>query len=211
MPTKDDGRYWRVPRIWPGRTVFILGGGPSLKSVDVDRLRGQRVIAVNNAYKLGAWIDVVFFGDLRWMQWHEDGLRQFPGLKVSAHEGHLSALGRALGVRVVRKKNSPEGIFKDPALLAWNANSGACAINLAVHFGAKRIILLGFDMHKVDGQNNWHSEHKNAPTHDPYMKFLARFPAIAESLKRLGIECINATPGSALTAFPIVDPAEVLP
>ena len=54
---------WTAPRIWDGGECFILGGGPSLAAVDVGQLRGRRVIAVNQAYKLGDWIDVLFFGD----------------------------------------------------------------------------------------------------------------------------------------------------
>lgn len=203
--------FWRIPRIWPGRTVYILGGGPSLKLVDVDRLRGQRVIAVNNAYQIAPWADVLFFGDCRWLKWHEGGVRKFSGLKITTCDQHLSILGEALRIRVVKKKNAPAGLFRDPSMLAWNANSGACAINLSVYLGAVRIVLLGFDMRKIDGQGNWHADHPNGPNHDPYGKFLARFPAIAASLQGMGVECINATPGSALTVFPIVDPAEVMP
>jgi len=63
-----DSRLWRVPRLWPGGECFILGGGPSLKDVDMSRLKGHRVIAVNNAFKLADWIDVMFFGDPRWLK-----------------------------------------------------------------------------------------------------------------------------------------------
>ena len=49
--------------MWDGGECFLLGGGPSLHEVDVNRLRGRRVIAINQGYKLGDWIDVLFFGD----------------------------------------------------------------------------------------------------------------------------------------------------
>lgn len=210
MSQRRDG-FWRVPRIWPGRTVFILGGGPSLKTVDVRRLRGQRVLAVNNAYKLGAWIDAVYCMDGKWLPREKDGLAQFPGLKVSVCDQHSSDLGRMLGVRVVRGRNAP-GLCREPDTIARNLSAGAGAINLAVHLGAKRIVLLGYDMRSIDGKRNWHDDYPpNPKVPDPYGSFLTRFPGIAEDLKRLNIECINATPGSALKCFPIVDPEEALP
>ena len=110
------------------------------------------------------------------------------------------------------RRNQPFGIQRSPDRLAWNLNSGACAINLAVHFGVRRIILLGFDMHSVDGQPNWHKEHgPRNKNFEPWPRYLQVFPAIAADLKALGIECINATPGSAIREFPIIDPEGVLP
>ena len=61
MAKKSD--RWTAPRMWDGGECFLLGGGPSLHEVDVNRLRGRRVIAINQGYKLGDWIDVLFFGD----------------------------------------------------------------------------------------------------------------------------------------------------
>lgn len=55
--------FWKAPSMWDGGQCFILGGGPSLTVEQVESLRGRRVIAVNQAYKLGDWIDVLFFGD----------------------------------------------------------------------------------------------------------------------------------------------------
>jgi hypothetical protein len=195
--------------MWPDSEVFILGGGPGLNLVDIDKLKGRRVIAVNNAYQLAPWFDVMFFGDCRWYNWHKKGLREFAGLKVTACEGYGN--GKNPELKAMRRRNSPRGISSDRTILSWNLNSGACAINLAVHFGAKRIVLLGFDMRKINGSCNWHEDHEtsNRPNHNPYARFLVPFPDIARDLKNMGIECVNATPDSALTHFPIVSIEEV--
>lgn len=186
----------------------MLGGGPSLKSVDVDRLRGSRVIAVNNAYKLGDWIDVLFYGDCHWLQPNKHAMQNWPGLKVTVCEGHAGKLD----IKVLSRRRAMQGLSTQPGTLTWNLSSGACAINLAFLFGVKRIVLLGFDMRKVDGEPNWHHDYgPRSPNHDPYKRFLRPFPAIAEALKRHHVEVVNATPESALTVFPIVDPETVLP
>lgn len=198
--------FWTVPEIWPGGTCYILGGGPSLSRVPLERLHNRRVIAVNNAYQLGNWIDVTFYGDCRWFNWHGKALLEFPGLKVTACDSHVGKPG----IRAVKRRNAPFGIATNRNQLGWNLNSGACAINLAVHFGVKKIVLLGFDMRLIDDKHNWHEEHHNRPNRDPYQRFLRPFPNIANDLETLGVECVNACPGSALEVFPIVEVEDVL-
>jgi hypothetical protein len=68
-------------------------------------------------------------------------------------------------------------------------------------WGAKHIILLGFDMRRVDGQKNWHDDHIEK-RHNPFHRHLRSFPAIARDARNLGIEILNATPGSAIREFP---------
>lgn len=205
QPREKD--FWTVPEIWPSGTCYILGGGPSLSKVPLSRLHDRRVIAVNNAYLLGDWIDVMFYGDCRWLNWHQKRLLEFPGLKVTACESHKNRPG----IRATRRLNSPHGITKDRNRLCWNLSSGACAINLAFHFGVKKIVLLGFDMRVVENKSNWHKDHELGKNKDPYERFLKPFPNIARDLERFGVECINATPGSALDVFPIVEPEDALP
>lgn len=216
----EEARGFRpVPKLWPGATVHILGGGPSLLRVDLSRLADARVIATNQAYSTGAW-DVMIFGDLGFYRREKDGLLDFAGLKVGTHR---TLIGKP-GIYTVKKKNHPFGVRKDPNILAWNLNTGAMAINLAVHLGAKRIVLFGFDMRRVPiGENgvdaddtigertNWHNRIAAPPSKDPYKRFLRPFPDIARDLKELGVECVNATPGSAIVEFPIVEPEEVYP
>lgn len=203
---------WEAPRIWPGEECYIIGGGPSVKDCDLTPLHTKRVIAVNNAFTLGPW-PVMFYGDCRWEIQHRETLRQFSGLRV---HGCSQNEGVAYVHKILRIANQ-YGIHRDPAKLCWNLSSGACAINLAVHFGVKRIVLIGFDMQKVGGESNYHRDHdihkatpKQQAVYDPYERFLAPFPKIAEDLSRIGVECVNATPGSALTVFPTMTLEEAL-
>jgi len=201
---------WTVPKIWEGGECFVLGGGPSVNNLDLPRLHDKRVIAVNNSYQLGPW-DVLFYGDCRWRELHTQGLADFTGLKVHGCP-HAEGIG---DIKRVHRHHTPYGIDRRPNELCWNRSSGACAINLAVHFGVKRIVLLGFDMRKVDGETNYHRDHpkhrmKSSKVPYPYPSFLEPFPVIARDLKRLKVECVNATPGSALDVFPIVEPDEVM-
>ncbi len=60
MKRKD---MFNPPKIWKDGTAFILGGGPSLNEVNFDLIKNERVIGVNNTYRLGAWVDVCYSGD----------------------------------------------------------------------------------------------------------------------------------------------------
>ena len=61
--------FWPVPREWEGETVFIVGGGPSVLGVDLEVLRGRRVIVINSSVYAVPWADFLYFGDWRW--WNE--------------------------------------------------------------------------------------------------------------------------------------------
>lgn len=202
--------------MWPGRTVYILGGGPSLNAVDVERLRGERVIACNHAYQKADWIDMMLFADYRFYFDYKESMAKFSGLRVTTNERHHDKPG----MLVVRRRNSWKGrvggIVRDPSFVIWNKSTGACAINFAVHLGASRIVLFGFDMRRVevapgDERCNWHETGPTAGNKNPYKRFLTVFPMIARDLKEFGIECINATPKSAIKEFKIVKPEEVYP
>jgi len=56
-------QMFKPPQIWKDGIAFILGGGPSLNDVDFDLIKNRRIIGVNNAYQLGDWVDVCWFGD----------------------------------------------------------------------------------------------------------------------------------------------------
>ena len=66
--------------------------------------------------------------------------------------------------------------------------------------GAKRIILLGFDMQPTNGLQHHFGEHPNK-VKSPYATFLAAFKTIAKQLPSLDLEIINSTRITALTCF----------
>jgi uncharacterized Rossmann fold enzyme len=201
--------------------VFILGGGPSLADVDLEPLRTRRVIGVNQAYKLGPWVDICWFGDKQWYPGQLPAIRDFGGLIVTcAHETNLNR--RWQRVKYVGR-SKPAGIeTKKPTHVAWNSSSGTSAVNLAYWLGASTVVLLGFDM-KIDGnprdkqaRTHWHNDYevrwdkRNAKLVDPYERFMRYWPAVAKDAQAAGLTILNATEGSALDLFPRVKLEEVL-
>jgi hypothetical protein len=220
---------WEVPRIWEEGDVWILGGGPSVPkqfgipeevvqsvikgtsppsvySPYMSFLHDKHVIGINVAYLIGNWIDMIFFGDIGFFLKHQQGLAEFPGLKVSCHP----QADRYDWLKYTpRDKAHPRGISDHPGMASWNGNSGSAAISIAANAGATRIILLGFDMKSDDSKKrHWHGLYGTAPAnpkkppHLPFDRHLRGFPEIARDAKRRGIEILNCCPDSAIKEFP---------
>lgn len=201
--------WWEVPKLWPDRTVYVLGGGPSLKGFYFNSLKGERVIAVNNAYMdaRAPWAPVMYFMDWGWYNVHKKKLAVWKGLKVTV----CDKCKDEPGIRVLKWRNRM-GLDDDPRFITRGTCAGFGAISLAAKLGANKIILLGFDMRKVDGEHNYHNEHKRTVNDEIYKNnFIKPFQSLLEPIQEQGIEIINATPGSELPFFPIVEPEEVLP
>jgi hypothetical protein len=195
--------FWHVPELWPGSTVAIIGGGPSVTQEQVDMLKGRaKVIAVNDAYLLAPWADVLYFCDDRWWAWHKDRpeYKAFAGIKVTLENPRVCQLEPS--VKPVKNLGS-DGLSPVRFAVMTGRNSGYQAINLAVHFGARRILLVGFDMRNIDGKSHWFGDHPRPTPKDAYANvMLPAFPTLVEPLATLGVTVINCTPGSALDVFP---------
>lgn len=180
---------WTVPPDWRGETVVVMATGPSLTQEHADACRGLRTIVVNNAYQLAPWADVLYFCDARWIDVHPCALK-FAGLKVSLEDD-----------RVLRLENGGEsGIDERPTHLRTGRNSGYQALNLAVLFGAKRILLFGFDM-KAKGKTHFFGRHPpSLERQHPYQVWIRHFNQAAPVLKSMGVEVWTCT-DSALTCF----------
>lgn len=178
-------------------TTFVcLAGGPSLTQADVDVCRGRaRVIAIKDAIRLAPWADVLYACDAKWWKHYGDAL-QFPGQRFTLD--HFASQWAE-----VLRNTGDTGLELAPGGIRTGKNSGYQAINLAVHLGARRIILLGYDMQPAGARDHWFGEHP-WKTRPPYALFLQLFPSIVEPLKAIGVEVLNASRVSALSCFPRV-------
>lgn len=230
---------WGIPKIWQDSECFILGGGASIieqfnipqeivsevragtkplsaYSPYMEAIHHKRVIGVNTSFMIGTWIDMLFFGDRGFYLPREKQILNFPRPRISCHEAFLK---HPVIKYVAKDNNHSKGLTTKPDHISWNTNSGTAAINLAMHLGARRIILLGFDMDMVDGNKHWHNEYKNnhkpprnrSPKQDVvFGRHLSNFPFVAKDAQRLGLEIINASLNSKIPQFPKVSLKEIL-
>lgn len=97
-------------------------------------------------------------------------------------------------------------------VIGWGGNSGFQAVNLAAHFGVRRIVLVGFDMQLRTGIH-WHGRHGrglNNPTRHNVERWRRVLDQAAPALAALGVEVVNVSPVSALTAYPKMSLEEAL-
>jgi len=228
---------WTAPEIWKDGECFIIGGGPSIPqqfnipndivsqvmagklpastySPYLSTIHNKHIIGVNNAYTLGSWVDVCFFGDNSWYLVHRLGIAKFAGLKVTCcNRFAYRSIKDMEGIKYLAKdKECTQGISKNKSAVAWNNNSGAAAISLAIHFGVKRIILLGFDMTLSKNQmSHWFGTHnREKKVVPPFFRHLRGFPIIAKHAKERGVEILNCSSTSAIKDFPIMTVEEAL-
>ena len=190
---------------WAGAVVVAIGGGPSLTHEQVDYCRGRaKIIAINNAVDLAPWADLLYFCDERWYRWHEETVRRFEGRRVTMeNEGLLAELpGLTCMKNDTKRTGEREGFCESPDGLRTGGNGGYQVLQLAAHLGARRVVLLGYDMRPIDGKAHWHEEHPIPTPLDCLTGYADGFRTLVEPLRRRGVEVINATPGSALDFFP---------
>lgn len=103
--------------------------------------------------------------------------------------------------------------FDEVGTIGGGGNSGFQALNLAAQLGATRMVLVGFDMNSQSGvhwygRNNWPMA--NNPDAPQMTRWARAFDAAAPILAARGVEVVNASPHSALTAFPKMSTEEAL-
>lgn len=202
-----------IDPIWRGETVVILASGPSLTAADVDAVRGRaRVIAVNDTVRLAPWADALYSSDRQWWP-HHRGYPSFTGPKfgIGSAPGKNNPFRQHPEIQVL-KNTGPDGLEREPTGLRHGHNSGYAAINLAVHFGASRILLLGYNLGRRGGKLHFFGEHKglNNPTDALFMTWRKLFKTLVAPLEAAGVEVLNCTEGTALDCFPCQPLTEAL-
>lgn len=193
---------------------IIIGAGPSMRAVDmsvVQRFRSWNVMTVNCSFRLAPWAQTMYAGDSGWWDRYGHEAADFMGEKWTRD----AAAAIRYKLHMVRTRDGA-GLCRERGYVHTGGNSGFQAVNLAWHFGARRIVLLGFDMHRKTG-GHWHEEHTkldgtpmlSAPQ-SHIQVWRKEFGALAHDLRHDGVQVVNATEGTALTCFPCAPLLEAL-
>lgn len=181
---------------WRNRTAVILASGPSLTVEQAQAVTHLPSITTNSTHELAPWADVHYACDFLWWRLNYSKVQHKSSCWT---QDRMSA--ERYGINWVRQDAKP-GL--GTTNLRVNGNSGFGAINLAYLFGARRILLLGFDMREVKGRKHWHADHPAPCVQSmPFKEWLHKGALLAKELKVAGCEVVNCTPGSALTVFPL--------
>lgn len=161
--------------------AVVMATGPSLSQDAVDSIRGKcKAIVVSDAYRLAPWADALVSADAAWWKAHPEAFK-FTGSKF----GLIHDFQKVHGV--------------EPFGAASGTNSGLLGLMVAAHLGAKKILLLGFDLHSPG--DHFFGKHP-APLKSTPPSRMEVFKKQFSQYKPKGVEIINCTPGSALECYP---------
>lgn len=189
--------YSSIPKLWTDATVYLIGGGPSLNNFDWNLLRDKHVIAINRAYEVAPFAEVLYWTDHQFYRWHKPGIDAFEGLKITCRPIRRTPHENILFVRGQSRK----GLELRNNFVCHGNNSGYGAINLAIHLGATRIVLLGYDMQAESSNTHWHDGYPRRHNNDIYNRIIPYFESLIVPLEELGVEVINANLRSRLNCF----------
>jgi len=181
-------------------TVLIIGGGPSVRDIDLEEAQHIDTLAVNNAWEIAPWAYAMVFGDSRWWVGWGNGervLKNFKGRIISTNKG----IGDPPRVEYYDVSNDYTDLDKDTAL--QGPDSGSKAISFAYrHMQASTILLAGFDLAVgKDGRTHWHTRHQAPVQKGALANFAEKQAALYRELRDRGVDIFRVTqPG--LEAIP---------
>ncbi len=208
MKATREREFWTPAPLYAGKTVFVIGGGPSLRGFDFDRLTGLRVLATNvAAYDVERLLPEPdwFFIDPNIYDDNTALVQRWPGRIFTASRRAKGQMpDRLFRIDQIHR---PDFALPGSSVIRSGRTSGHVAISLAVTMGAARIVMLGFDMRLEAGRSHYHDRYKRGPD-DPAIyvrEFLPSFEGWHRAGRAAGCEIVNATPDSAVIEFPHVD------
>lgn len=195
-----------VPRCYPSRVAVCFASGPSLSAevvATVGRHRnGAAIFGCNDTFKAVPFLDVLYAADGNWIKHNHEAVAAYRG---DPQLWTVDKCADDFGWNRIENFGDKRGLSANPVYINTGCNSGYQLINLAYLMGARRIILVGYDLtvrngqRRFSGPNPWE---KPSNRDNPYPKWAVKFDTIEEQLPGL---VWNATPGSLITAFPFVD------
>lgn len=169
---------------WQGQTVICVASGPSLTVEDCELAQqsGHRIIAVNSSWARVPKCDVVYASDFEWWK------RNAADLTIPAE-------------RWTNNKLASQRFGLNHWLNNNGYNSGLAAMNLALWFGAARILLLGYDCKPRGDQPHWHGKHPKGMNNPNEISFRMWRQQFARTVRLFGNRVVNCTRDTALTCY----------
>lgn len=193
--TKGDRhavRHTVAYRPLEGSSVSIIGGGPGLCRAAASMLAMHRAIAVNNSFLFLPAPAMVVALDRRWWSWHGNDTKARQDTCITSLQKNQTNPAGFTGYAF--NKDRATIYDPDPGILCGQ-NSGHAAITLAMHLGAARIYLAGFDMGFKGERTHWHGGHNVPSSSANYQRrFRPALEALAKVAPDHGVSIMACTP-----------------
>lgn len=194
---------------WRGETVALIGGGPSLKGLDLEVLRDRAVVlAINDAVLHAPWAEACLTIDVVWLRRRRAVLEEFKGERIAAVPDDFPRDGWPVDTWLKRRRLA--GLSSEPGVIHTGENSGFAALGLAITRGAARVALLGYDMRPQGGHFHAGYEWRTRYGVRHYRTWVRYFPSLADEARRRKVDVVNCNPNSAIKCFRFGSLEEVL-
>lgn len=196
------------PGAWAGQPAFIIGGGPSLRGFDLERLRGRgHVIAINRAIEFTPWADIAFFMDRTFYEAIKAGRLGEPAKKAweefAGDRVFLNLMGRkyddVFSIRSAGRRGCSRSL---KAGLFHGNNSGVGALQLALILGAEPVYLLGYDAGYEGQAAHFHSGYRKLVHRKIYESFAGEMSFCTKGMTAAErARVVNLNPSSRIRDF----------
>lgn len=188
------------------RDHIVLAGGWSVSQYDLRDIERRGILIGVNDSAIYTKCFVAFTMDRLWLENRQKLLRVLNPREVWYRKGTEKNFVPPSNWKAFQHREQEEGI-SDKAGLLYGANSGACALNLAIQ-RSRRVFLLGFDMQRgPNDEKHWYPDYPwsyETKAHW-YRNWAEDFKLVARMAKAAEVEVYNVSHRTALTAFPIID------
>lgn len=162
--------YSAIDGLLNGQRVFIIGGGPSLKNIDLSMLDNEFTLACNHSAKYYKKAKACIFVDSAFAKNEKQFLHEYKGMVFASYKC-VDHLPKRPNTYIFPLNNSRPGAVYSEGLFSSRL-TGLAAINLALLLGASEIFLLGFDMRYLGKDHHWYGA--PTPQHETYKEEVFR-------------------------------------
>lgn len=228
-PPKESPTAEPVFPHFQNKTAVLIATGPSLTQQQLDLVRqkqktdGVVTFGINNVYQSYPWLDVFLSCDGPWWRWYwnDPELREMS--KTTSMFTWYNEFAEEFGINYI-KAIVRDGVSLDPSVVHINHGSGPMMMNLALHYGVTKMVLIGHDMKFASDYDGRKQFVGSKPRHyfGEYPKPLQHWPSVkvrqgvldglieayikiekqfATDPRLSSVDIVNCTEDTALTMF----------
>ena len=194
-----------------GDTVVCIATGPSLTVDQVETARRKcfRLFVCNNAYQVAPDAELLYAVNREWWEHYHGAVRDLPAEKWTTNR----VAADLYGLNWIAERDAP-GLSMEPGVIHHGHGSGASLVSMAHQKGARRILLLGYDLKYAPDYDGRRQQVGSSPRHffGEYPPSMQHWPSVQvkagvhvqlvewyRSVAAQGlVELVCCTPGSAL-------------
>ena len=203
------------------KTFICIATGPSITEEDIAYVKSMKqqypddikIVAVNDAWRLFydsekqscQLLDHLYAADDTWWNTYLEEINQcIDRDQIKLWIPVKKDFAKKHNMNYIKLYHGKNGLCTEDMALYSGSHSGYQAINLSYHLGAKKIVLLGYDMKVKDTSHiHYFGNHPKGLRNSPngYTKWVSHYNKLSVDANRCGLDIINCSRDTAITCF----------